>query len=107
MEYLETKFAKFSQKGYVKENIFTENEYFKNFKINHKLIIKLKDNVRYIIAKSSKNEDAQMIEVANENQDYPADDKVATPDTDDVQTGHLKVFVRTHKAFSSSKFELL
>ena len=48
-----------------------------------------------------------MIEVANENQDYPADDKVATPDPDDVQTGHLKVFVRTHKAFSSSKFELL
>ena len=48
-----------------------------------------------------------MIEVANENQDYPADDKVATPDTDDVQTGHLKVFVRTHKAFSSSRFELL
>ena len=48
-----------------------------------------------------------MIEVANENQDYPADDKEATPDTDDVQTGHLKVFVRIRKAFSSSKFELL
>ena len=31
-----------------------------------------------------------MIEVANENQDYPADDKEATPDTDDVQTGHSR-----------------
>ena len=36
------------------------------------------------------------------------DDEVAAADTDDIQTsGHRKVVVRTHKAFGSSKLELI
>ena len=96
------------KKADVEEKIFTENEYFKNFKIDDKFIKKVKDSVRYIIAKSSKNEDAQPIKVAHENQDSPVDDEVASADTDDVQTsGHSKVLVRTRKAFSSSELELI
>lgn len=58
--------------------------------------------------KLSKNEDNQSTEVTNESQNSPVDDEVAAADTDDVQTsGHSKVLVRTHKAFSSSKLELI
>ena len=96
------------KKADVEEKIFTENEYFKYFKIDDKFIKKVKSSVRYMIAKSSKNKDAQPIKVAHENQDSHVAYEVASADTDDVQTsGHSKVLVRTCKAFSSSKLELI